>query len=100
MGFKKLFLACGLSAACSAFATQYEAESATLSGDAAIGESTAASGGKYAKMNSGNITFSKVSVEKAGKYTIVLHYMNNYGTSKINNVEVGGVTYIFFRKFH
>ncbi len=92
MGFKKVFLACGLSAACSAFAAQYEAESATLSGDAAIGESTAASGGKYAKMNSGDITFSKVSVEKAGKYTIVLHYMNNYGTSKINNVEVGGAS--------
>ena len=92
MGFKKIFLACSLSAACTTFAAQYEAESATLSGDAAIGESTAASGGKYAKMNSGNITFSKVSVEKAGKYTIVLHYMNNYGTSKINNVEVGGAS--------
>ena len=92
MGFKKVFLTCALSAACSAFATQYEAESATLSGDATIGESTEASGGKYAKMNSGDITFSKVSVEKAGKYTIVLHYMNNYGTSKINNIEVGGAS--------
>ena len=92
MGFKKIFLACSLSAACSAFAVQYEAENATLSGDATIGESAEASGGKYAKMNSGDITFSKVTVEKAGKYTIVLHYMNNYGTSKINNVEVGGAS--------
>ena len=92
MGFKKILLACGLSAACSALAAQYEAESATLSGDAAIGNSTAASGGKYVKMNGGNITFSKVTAEKAGKYTIVIHYMNNYGGSKINNVEVGGAS--------
>jgi beta-mannanase len=92
MGFKKVLLACGLSVACSAFAAQYEAESATLSGDAAIGNSTAASGGKYVKMNGGNITFSKVTAEKAGKYTIVIHYMNNYGGSKINNVEVGGAS--------
>ena len=67
MGFKKVFLACTLSAACSAFAAQYEAESATISGDAALGTSTEASGGKYVKMNGGDITFSKVSVEKAGK---------------------------------
>ena len=92
MGFKKVLLACGLSVACSAFAAQYEAESATLSGDAAIGNSTAVSGGKYVKMNGGNITFSKVTAEKAGKYTIVIHYMNNYGGSKINNVEVGGAS--------
>ena len=92
MGFKKILLACGLSAACTAFAVQYEAESATISGDAALGTSTEASGGKYVKMNGGDITFSKVSVEKAGKYTIVIHYMNNYGGSKINNVEVGGAS--------
>ena len=92
MDFKKFFLACGLSAACSAFAVQYEAEDAALSGDAALGTSAAASGGKYVKMNGGNITFSKVAVEKAGKYTIVIHYMNNYGSSKINNVEVGGAS--------
>ena len=92
MGFKKVFLACTLSAACSAFAAQYEAEDATLSGDASLGTSTAASGGKYVKMNGGNITFSKVPAEKAGKYTIVIHYMNNYGGSKINNVEVGGAS--------
>ena len=92
MGFKKILLACGLSAACSALAAQYEAESATISGDAALGTSTEASGGKYVKMNGGNITFSKVTAEKAGKYTIVIHYMNNYGGSKINNVEVGGAS--------
>ena len=92
MDFKKVFLACGLSAACTAFAAPYEAEDAAITKDAAVASSTAASGGKYVKMNGGDITFSKVTVEKAGKYTIVLHYMNNYGGSKINNVEVGGAS--------
>ena len=92
MDFKKVFLACGLSAACTAFAAPYEAEDATITKDAAVASNTAASGGKYVKMNGGDITFSKVTVEKAGKYTIVLHYMNNYGGSKINNVEAGGAS--------
>ena len=92
MDFKKVFLAFGLSAAYSVFAAPYEAEDATLTKDAAVATNTAASGGKYVKMNGGDITFSKVTVEKAGKYTIVLHYMNNYGGSKINNVEVGGAS--------
>ena len=92
MDFKKVFLACGLSVACTAFAAPYEAEDATITKDAAVASNTAASGGKYVKMNGGDITFSKVTVEKAGKYTIVLHYMNNYGGSKINNVEVGGAS--------
>ncbi len=92
MGFKKVFLACSLSAACTAFAAPYEAENADITKDAAVATSTAASGGKYVKMNGGDITFSKVTVEKAGKYTIVLHYMNNYGGSKINNVEAGGAS--------
>ena len=89
MDFKKIFLACGLSATCSVFAAQYEAEDATLTNGAKVAANAAASGGKVAQMNGGDITFSKVSVEKAGKYTIVLHYLNNYGTSKINNVVVG-----------
>ena len=92
MDFKKVFLACGLSVACTAFAAPYEAEDATITKDAAVASNTAASGGKYVKMNGGDITFSKVTVEKAGKYTIVLHYMNNYGGSKINNVEAGGAS--------
>ena len=92
MDFKKVFLACGLSVACTAFAAPYEAEDATITKDAAVASSTEASGGKYVKMNGGDITFSKVTVEKAGKYTIVLHYMNNYGGSKINNIEVGGAS--------
>ena len=89
MGFKKVFLACGLSAACSAFATQYEAEDAAITKDAAVASNAEASGGKYVKMNGGDITFSKVTAEKAGQYTIVIHYMNNYGGDKINNVGAG-----------
>ena len=89
MGFKKVFLACGLSAACSAFAAQYEAEDAAITKDAAVASNAEASGGKYVKMNGGDITFSKVTAEKAGQYTIVIHYMNNYGGDKINNVGAG-----------
>ena len=92
MKFTKCALMFGLAAAMSAGAAQYEAEAATLSGDAALGTSTAASGGSYVKMNGGNITFSGVTVDNAGQYTIVIHYMNNYGGSKINNVVVGSAS--------
>ncbi len=92
MSIKKSILAFGLAAVATTFAAPYEAEDAAITKDAAVASNTAASGGKYVKMNGGDITFSKVSVEKAGKYTIVIHYMNNYGGSKINNVEVGGAS--------
>lgn len=92
MSLKKSILAFGLAAVATTFAAPYEAEDASITKDAAVASNTAASGGKYVKMNGGDITFSKVSVEKAGKYTIVIHYMNNYGGSKINNVEVGGAS--------
>ena len=92
MSLKKSILAFGLAAVATTFAAPYEAEDAAITKDAAVASNTAASGGKYVKMNGGDITFSKVSVEKAGKYTIVIHYMNNYGGSKINNVEVGGAS--------
>ena len=92
MKFTKCALMFGLAAAMSAGAAQYEAEAASLSGDAALGTSTAASGGKYVKMNGGDITFSGVTVDKAGQYTIVIHYMNNYGGSKINNVGNGSAS--------
>ena len=82
----------GLAAAVAAGAAKYEAEDATFTDDAAKGTSAEASGGSYVKMNSGNITFSGVTVDKAGQYTIVIHYMNNYGGSKINNIEVGGAS--------
>ena len=92
MKITKCALMFGLAAAMSAGAAQYEAESATITDDAAIASSDAASGGKYVKMNGGNITFAGVTVESAGQYTVVIHYMNNYGGDKINNVGVGGAS--------
>ena len=89
MGYFRILIAAGLVAAATSSAAQYEAEAATLSGNAAIGTSTAASGGKYVKMNEGDITFSGVTVDKAGQYTVVIHYMNNYDDSKINFVGAG-----------
>ncbi|WP_407450685.1 glycosyl hydrolase [Fibrobacter sp.] len=92
MEFTKTLLAFGLAAAASASAAQYEAEDGTLTKDAAVASSTEASGGKYVKMNGGDITFPAVTVEKAGQYSVVIHYMNNYGGDKINFVGVGSTT--------
>ena len=99
MSFKKSILAFGLAAAATAGATQYEAENGTLSmtkqggeTEAAVVKSESASGGQYVKLNDGDITFTDVSVEKAGQYTVVIHYMNNYGGDKINNVGVGSAS--------
>ena len=92
MKFTKTILAFGLAAAASASAAQYEAEDGTVTKDAAVVANTAASGGKVVKLNGGDLTFPVVTVDKAGQYTIVVHYMNNYGTSKINNVVVGSAS--------
>lgn len=92
MEFTKTLLAFGLAAAASASAAQYEAEDGTLTKDAAVASNTEASGGKYVKMNGGDITFPAVTVEKAGQYSVVIHYMNNYGGDKINFVGVGSTT--------
>jgi len=92
MEFTKPLLAFGLAAAASASAAQYEAEDGTLTKDAAVASNTEASGGKYVKMNGGDITFPAVTVEKAGQYSVVVHYMNNYGGDKINYVGVGSTT--------
>ena len=92
MKFTKAILAFGLAAAASVSAAPYEAENGTITKDAAVATNSEASGGKYVKMNGGDITFPTVTVEKAGQYTVVIHYMNNYGGSKINNVGVGSVS--------
>lgn len=92
MEFTKTLLAFGLAAAASASAAQYEAEDGTITKDAAVASNTEASGGKYVKMNGGDITFPAVTVEKAGQYSVVIHYMNNYGGDKINFVGVGSTT--------
>ncbi|MBQ2559614.1 MAG: beta-mannosidase, partial [Fibrobacter sp.] len=89
MGYLKKILAFGLAAATASFAVQYEAEDAALTEDATVASSTSASGGKYVQMKSGNIAFAGVTVDKAGQYTVVIHYMNNYDDSKINLIGVG-----------
>ena len=91
MKIAKIALMFGLAAA-TTFAAQYEAEDATITKDAAIASDASASGGKYVKMNGGDITFTGVTVESAGQYTVVIHYMNNYGGDKMNNVGVGGAS--------
>ena len=91
MKIAKYALMFGLAAATS-FAAQYEAEDATITKDAAVASDASASGGKYVKMNGGDITFTGVTVESAGQYTVVIHYMNNYGGDKMNNVGVGGAS--------
>jgi hypothetical protein len=60
--------------ATTAFATKYEAESATVSSEAKIVNSSGVSGTGYASLQEGNITFTGVSAESAGKYTLTIHY--------------------------
>ena len=92
MGYFRILIAAGLVSAATSFAAQYEAENATITDDATVATSDAASGGKYVQMRSGNISFPGVSVDAAGQYTVVIHYMNNYDDSKINLVGVGSTS--------
>lgn len=74
--------------------TKYEAESATLAGQAKAQSDTWASGGKnvgYVGNGSGNtLSFSNVSASATGRYTVVIHYAHNdrAGSGNYNtNVE-------------
>ena len=85
MDIKKVTVAFGLMAAVYAGATKYEAEDALLDGaanGAAIGSSR-----DYVDLNSGSITFDNVTVDAAGKYTLVIHCAGAYGP-KDNNIVV------------
>ena len=73
-----------------AFATKYEAESATLSGGAKNVNGSGVSGTGYADMQEGNITFAGVTAEKAGKYQVTIRY--KAGEFKANYVVVNGAT--------
>ncbi|MFF0079577.1 carbohydrate-binding protein [Streptomyces canus] len=61
--------------------TKYEAESATLAGQATAQSDTWASGGKnvgYVGNGGGNtLTFGNVNASAAGRYTVVIHYAQN-----------------------
>ncbi|WP_163436578.1 glycosyl hydrolase [Fibrobacter succinogenes] len=76
--------------ATTAFATKYEAESATVSTEAKIVNSSEVSGTGYASLQEGNITFAGVTVESAGKYTLTIRY--KAGDFKANYLKVNGAT--------
>lgn len=87
MNIKKFLLIFGLATTGSVFATQYEAESATLSGNAEIVTSQAASGGKYVDQKEGDIEF-KVVATTPGKYLVKIHY--KAGDFKSNYIVING----------
>jgi len=76
--------------ATTAFATKYEAESATLSGGSKNVNASGVSGTGYADMQEGNITFEGVSAETAGKYQVTIRY--KAGDFKANYIVVNGAT--------
>lgn len=77
-------------AAVSSFAAKYEGESATLSEGAKSVNSTGVSGTGYADMQEGNITFTGVTAESAGKYLLTVHY--KAGDDKVNYLKVNGAS--------
>jgi len=69
--------------------TLYEAEKATLSGDAAIANSTTGfSGTGYVNTNSGNVTFT-VQATTAGYYDLSFRFSTS-GSKKINDLYLDG----------
>ncbi len=74
---------------CQAFAqTRYEAEDATLT-SCVTATSSAASGGKYVKMQEGSMSFS-VTVASEGLYLMTIYYSQTYGDHKTQNLSVNG----------
>ena len=80
---KHLSLFLVLVSSISAFAVQYQATSATLSGGAAVS-------GNYVQMQGGNMTFNSVSASQAGMYDIRIRYMQDYGDKKEQNLVING----------
>jgi len=88
MFVNRFALSIGMALAVSAYATQYEAESASYSGDAAKASDGSASGGAYVQMKTGGISFNNIQVSTAGKYAIKIHYKAD--SDKVNNLSVNG----------
>ena len=82
MDIKKATVVFGLVAAVYAGASKYEAEDASLSGEASVN-------GSYVNMKTGNISFS-VNESTAGKYTLTFHYMAD--NKKINDIKINGTS--------
>ena len=72
------------------FAAKYEAESATVSSEAKIVNSSGVSGTGYVSLQEGNLTFTGITVETAGKYTLAIHY--KAGDFKANYLKVNGAS--------
>lgn len=77
-------------AATTVFAAKYEAESATLSDGAKNVNASGASGTGYADMQGGNISFTGVTADAAGKYLLTIHYKAS--EYKANYLEVNGAS--------
>lgn len=90
MNTTKKALVLSLATAICAFAAQYEGESASLSGGAKNVNSADASGTGYADMQEGNITFTGVTAESAGKYLLTIHYKAS--DDKVNYLKVNGAS--------
>ena len=88
---RKTVVILAASLATSAFATKYEAESATVSSEAKIVNSSGVSGTGYASLQEGNISFTGVTAETAGKYTLTIHYKANY--LKVNGATAGTIDF-------
>jgi mannan endo-1,4-beta-mannosidase len=67
----------------SAFAVQYSATTATLSGDAVVS-------GNYVKMQEGAISFNSVSVSSAGMYDIAVNYKLDVDNYKAQHLVING----------
>ena len=89
MTIQKKLLPLALAFACSAYAEQYEAETATLSNGAEKVESASASGSAYVDQKEGDIEF-KVTAAAAGKHMVKIHYKS--GAFKSNYIVVNGQT--------
>ena len=87
---RKLSVILAATLATTAFAAKYEAESATVSSEAKIVNSSGVSGTGYASLQEGNISFTGVTAETAGKYTLTIHY--KAGDYKANYLKVNGAT--------
>ncbi|MCK9156143.1 MAG: T9SS type A sorting domain-containing protein [Paludibacteraceae bacterium] len=77
------------SSQCFAEKVLYEAELATLGGNAVKADDQEANNLAYVKMNEGSITF-KANAKSNGIYTLTIHYKNGYGGSKTNDINVNG----------
>lgn len=85
---KCLAVIIGLCAGFSFAADRYEAETATMGGDALVVDSTGISGTGYVNMKAGSLTFA-VNAASVGTYSLKIHYFQPFDAKgKIQNLVV------------